>query len=330
MGSDDVVTVGPAPAPARASGTRRSPLLYRIAAVAVWAPVFALWTTTGPLPYVRGLLFVLLGACALVLTTVAAHGWDVAAFRAMPSWEAAARAAWTTGALGTVVFFESTLVGPSEGLAATATGLALSFVPSLAGLVLAAGLLARMMRVTPGDRSATLRKRLPGSAWDLWIGRALFAALVTWPILQARVTAAGPGIADSVWMLHWPAVLVLLGVVVALGLLGGAPLRERAASAALAGAGTLTALSGLVQALLGVARADIAAVSAGMSFLVTAVFTTLLGLALVTYPRDDRRAAEPNRAPFAARIAWVLFPLLTIGLMAVMFLMTLTPMTRRP
>jgi len=130
-------------------------------------------------------------------------------------------------------------------------------------------------------------------------------------------------------MLHWPAVLVLLGVVAALSLLGGASLRERAASTAVAGAGTLTSLSGLVQALVGVARADLAAVVAGMSFLVTACFITLLALALVTYPRDDRRIGDVHGGSLGARVSWVLFPLLTFVLLAITFLMILTPMTRK-
>ena len=329
MVSDDVVTTGSGQMPAQSPRPGRSPGLYRSAAIALWAIAFAAWIMARPLPYVHGLLFVLLGTSALLLTTVAFTGWRAAAFRTMPVWEAAARSAWTTGALGTVVFFESTLFGPSEGLAATATGLALSFLPALFGCVLAAVLLARMLRVVPGVRPSPDRERGAGVAWDLWLGRTLFVIVVAWPVLQARLSVADSGIGDSVWMLHWPAVLVLLGVVGVLHLLGGTSLRRRAASAALAGAGTLTSLSGLVQALLGIGRADIAAVTAGMSFVVTTPFVTLLALALVTYPGDDRRAQAAEGAPLGARIAWVVFPLLTVALMAVTLLMILTPMTRR-
>jgi len=132
-------------------------------------------------------------------------------------------------------------------------------------------------------------------------------------------------------VIYWPAVLVLLGTVLAMRLIAGANLREHGASVALAGAGTLGALAGLVRALLGMAAQDIAGVSAGISFLVTVCFTTLLGLALVTFSSDDRSRLHRGANGFVvgARIAWVVFPMLTVGLMVVVLIMILTPMTRR-
>jgi hypothetical protein len=85
-----------------------------------------------------------------------------------------------------------------------------------------------------------------------------------------------------------------------------------------------------VQALLGLAGADVTTISAGISFLVTSCFTTLIGLTLMTFPRDDR-SRQPevaSGAALASRIAWVLFPLLTVGLIAISFIMILTPMQR--
>jgi uncharacterized integral membrane protein len=205
-----------------------------------------------------------------------------------------------------------------------------SFVPSLCGCILAAGLLASMVRAAPGHQQALAPDSRAALAWDAWLGRTLFVILVAWPLLQARLSVEGPRLVDSIGLLHWPAVLVLVGAVAALRLIGGSSLRERAASAALAGAGTLTALFGLVQALLGIARAEIAAVVAGIGFMITACFATLLALALFTFPQDDRHVDGAPRAPLTARLAWVLFPLLTVGLMAVTFLIILTPMTRKP
>ena len=328
MSANDVATLD-AGRGAGSTPANRTPVAWRIAATASWVLVFALWTATLQMPYVRGFLFVLLGTCALLFTTVATAGRTMAGFLTMTVREAAARSAWTSGALGTLVFFESALLGPSEGLAAAAHKLAVSFVPSLCGCILAAGLLVSMLRAAPGHQHAHPLDTRPGVAWDAWLGRTLFVVLVAWPLLQARLSVEGPRLVDSLGMLHWPAVLVLVGTLAAMRLLGGEALRERAASAALAGAGTLTALFGLVQALLGIAHAEIAAVVAGIGFMITACFATLLALALFTYPPDDRCIDGTHRAPLATRVAWVLFPLLTIGLMAVTFLMILTPMTRR-
>jgi len=330
MGNDDLATEGAPGGTGTTTHTGRSPARYRVATVALWVLVFVLWTTTRSLPYLSGFLFVVLGASALLVTTVATVGWRATMFRTATFREAAARAAWTTGALGTVVFFECVLFGPSEGLAAGANRLASSFVSSLYGCGLAAGLLAWMLRAMPTDGRVP-RTSFAGSAWDLWLGRTLFAVLVAWPLLYARWSVVGPRLVDSMRMLHWPAVLVLIGLVAAIHLIGGAQVRERAGSAALAGAGTLTALAGLVQALLGIAGADITTISAGIGFLVTACFTTLIGLALITFPRDDRSRQRDmaNGAALATRIAWVLFPLVTVGLMAITFIMILTPMQRR-
>ncbi len=329
MNSNDVAASSAGRTPAGSVRANGLPIRFRVTTLALWALVFAAWTAMGTEPYLRSLLFVALGTSALLMTTAGAGGWRVAVLREMVGWDAAARAAWTTGTLGTVVFFECGLFGPSEGLAATATKLALSFIPSLCGGVLAAGLLALMLRARPGDQALPPRDTDSSSAWDLWLGRILFVVLIAWPFVQARLLAAGPRLADSVWLLHWPAVLVLIGTVAVIALLGGPSLRERAASAVLAGAGMLTSLLGLAQALLGMARADIEAVSAGLSFVATTCLATLLALALVTYPHDDRSVLEGHGAPLAARIAWVLFPLLTIGLMAITFIVILTPMARR-
>jgi hypothetical protein len=326
MSTDDVDTVETTQGTMGAIPVGALPVRYRVAAIGAWALVFALWTTTRHFPYLSGLLFVLLGASALLLTTIGARGWCGSILRTAPFGEAAARAAWTTGAAGTIVFFENVLLSRSQGLADAANRLALSFLPSVYGCALATALLALTLRASAADGPAPLRGNLAGSAWDLWLGRTFFASLVAWPLLQAA-SNGGARVAESVGMLHWPAVLVLLGVVVAIRLLGGAAVRERAATAALAGGGTVTALAGLVQALSGIAGANLAAVSAGISFLVTACLATLLGLALVTFPHDDR-IADDGRL-LAARVAWVLFPLVTVALMAITFLMILTPMTRK-
>ncbi len=329
MSTDDVDVVETERGRASATHAGALPVRHRVAAIAAWVLVFALWTTTRHFPYLSGLLFVLLGASALLLTTIGARGWCDSILRTPAFREAAARAAWTTGAAGTIVFFEGVLLGPSQGLGDAANRLALSFLPSFCGCALATALLALALRASASVGPSAPRDNLRGSAWDLWLGRLLFALLVAWPLLQAA-TNAGSRVAESVGIVHWPAVLVLVGVVAVIRLSGGAAVRERAATAALAAGGTVTALAGLVQALSGIAGANLAAVSAGIGFLVTACLATLLGLALVTFPRDDRNGgrARGEGNLLAARVAWVLFPLVTVALMAIAFLMILTPMTR--
>jgi hypothetical protein len=312
-----------------------------VVSIVLWVFVFVIWIATRHLPYLSALLFVLLGVSALLLTTFAASALRTSLFRAAPFWETAARAAWTTGVLGAVVFFVSVLSGPSEGLEVAATNLARSFVPSVYGFALAVGFLALAFRMatagSPTPPAVAIDEATPGregrtdSALDRWLGRSLFAVLVAWPLVQARLGVTDSSLVASIWMFYWPAVLVLLGTVLAIRVIGGKKLRERAASVVLAGAGVLCALVGLARALLGVAGQDIAGISSGISFLVTTCFTTLVGLVLVTFSMDDRGRLRHGMdgAMLAARIAWVVFPLVTVGLMVIVFIMILTPMTRR-
>ncbi len=335
MNRDDTVTAETGQGEGGAGQRVESAVLRRVISIVLWASVFALWTATRRLPYVSALLFMFLGVSALLLTTFAASALRTALPRAALFWETAARAAWATGVLGTVVFFVSVLSGPSEGLEVAATNLALSFVPSAYGFALAVGFLALAFRMAtaggPTPPASPGREGRMDSALDRWLGRALFAVLVAWPLVQARLTVTDSRLVASIWMFYWPAVLVLPGTVLALGLIGGVKLRERASSVALAGAGALCALAGLVRALLGMAGQDIAGVSSGISFLVTTCFATLVGLTLVTFAADDRNRSRHgmNGAVVAARIAWVVFPLVTVGLMVIVFIMILTPMTKR-
>ena len=323
------------------AGSGRSSVRRTLAWTGLWVLVFALFVASRHMPYVRGSLFVVLGAFALLLAAPDAGRRRAAVLRSSHFWEMAARAAWTTGALGTVVFVEGVLFGPSEGLEAAARGLAQAFLPSVVGCVLACASIAVLARVSTGAgaaRSAATDspasptgESIGGSSWRRWLGRTMFVVLVAWPLVESSWLAGVLRLTDLTWPLHWPAVLVLLGVTAALRLLGGAAVWDRAASVALVGAGTVTALVGLLQALLGVAAANLAAVSSGMSFLATTCLTTLIGSALVAFPLDDRHGQRhaSDGVTLATRIAWVLFPLIAIGATAIIVILTLTPMQRR-
>lgn len=287
--------------------------------------------------FLTRLLFVLLGASALMLTTLPDARQRVPVSRHSVLWEIGARASWTTGVVGTLVFFMSVFWGPSTGLAEAARGMALSFVPSVCGAALALGMAALAFRAAgenEGPRVEASTRPADGvfgrASVERWLGRALFAGVVAWPLLKVRLAAAGSPLESPISFLHWPAMLVLAGVVLAVQLLGGPRLWGRSATVVVAAAGTLTALVGLVRALLGLAGRDVAEVATGISFALTACFTALLGLALVTFPLDDRRRAQgeaDGRVP-AERVAWVVFPLFTLVLLAIALVLILTPMVR--
>jgi hypothetical protein len=323
----------------------------KVALVAAWVAVLVASGRFTPFLHARGLAFVFLGLAAMALTSFTFAEIRVAlrdAWAPDPDcgstrvsvlfWEAAARNAWLTGALGSVVFFVLALARPSGGLRAIATDMSLAFVPSVLGLAAAGLLLVPSLRL----RDAIEASGRAGSAvdpergspadrrtWEHLVGPLLLLSLVAWTI--SRPSSALPSPLPAPWhsLLHWPALLVVVGGTAAVLLLAGRPLARRIRSVSFAVAGATGTLIGLVQVLLGFAARDIASLSAAGSFIVTTCFISLLGTMLAAVPVEDRDAKAGGTAsyPWPSRVAWLLFPMLTTLYLLMTFVMVLTPMT---
>ena len=108
--------------------------------------------------------------------------------------------------------------------------------------------------------------------------------------------------------------------------LAGRGAARSALAPAVALAGLLAGLGGLVQALSGFAARDLGRVTAGLAFLLTGGFAGLLGLLVAARATGDGRE---RKGAVAGAIAWALLPLAALLFLAFAFAAVLTPMTAR-
>jgi len=309
-------TMSPTGKPSNGRGAQRGALLALSTLAAIASPYAT--AVTG------GLLVVLLGVALLALVPAAAPGRGSLGARRL--WEAATRAAWVSGALAAVLLFVRALGDSERGIEAIATGMALAFVPGVAGLALAS-LAAAVAFRRMGPAAAAPAPAVAPPSWDLRLGRALFLALVVW---FAWVPQSGGGdlpFAPRDWLLHGPTLLLVAGATLALVLLFGRAWKDLA-PVALALAGTLAALVGLLQALLGMARVSIALVTAGMQSVATACFVTLVAMALLAAAPAAASGDRTDGARTANSVAYALFPLVSLLLLAIAMVMVMTPMKK--
>jgi hypothetical protein len=329
----------------------RLSLALKVGLVTAWAAVLVASGRFGPFLHARGLVFLLLGCVALGFTSfTVAEIWAACRDGCAPDphrastgtsalfWEATARNAWLTGSLGSVVFFVLALTYPSGAIRVIATNMSLAFVPSILGLAVAALALVPSLKLkdamealAPGEGAVPAGTRSPvrRRAWEHSVGPVLVVALVAWTVSGLPAASASEVPAPWGFLLHWPALFVVVGGTTAVLLLAGRPLARRIRSVSFAVAGAIGTLMGLVQVLLGFAARDIAALSAAGSFVVTTCFVSLLGTMLAAVPVEDEaaKAGGTGGYPWPSRVAWLLFPMLTTLYLLGTLAMVLTPMT---
>jgi len=131
-------------------------------------------------------------------------------------------------------------------------------------------------------------------------------------------------------MLHWPAILVVLGGTIALALFMGAGAGARALTLGFAMTGLIGLLTGLIQALFGFVHTNIQEIAAAAAFLISASLFALLGLVVIAAPLEDREVMEGRRERPGglSRMFWIVFPLLTFIFLLLTFIMVITPMKK--
>jgi len=305
-----------------------------------------------------GLLYLVLGSVAAAL--MGFRGPEIAtAFRQAAGqagsaeslgrsahfWEAAARNAWILGALGSALNFTIALGTPSDGIGETSVRMIQAFLVTLYGLVLAVVCLvpavklsgkaenarrqgeARQTAETGGPARAAFRAVTP----DRIAGYVLFAAVLVLSVflLVAGLPQTGPLPIAKV-LLHWPAILVVIGGAIALALFMGAGAGARAWTLGFAMTGFVGLLTGLIQALLGFAHRNIGEIASACAFIISASAFSLLGLVAAAAPLEDREVMDGLRDKPGAlsRLFWVVFPLLTFIFLVLTFIMVVTPMTK--
>jgi len=246
-------------------------------------------------------------------------------------WEAAARNALHLGVLGTLVGFVIQICSNTGGQAGFMFALGSALLSTVYGLVLAAILSTPAVRSlwaignaqaveTVGAIGASPVVCASGGRWGHALGHVLFLALILWVLFSPA--AAGPAMPLD-WFVHWPAWLVVFGGALALGLMSGRTLKTGSLVLGFAFAGLIGSLLGVVQALQGFSQASIAAVSEGITFMISSCFAAFAGLLAIGLPLQDR--SHNRRGMSLSRVIWYGFPIVTLLLIALAILMVMVP-----
>jgi hypothetical protein len=231
---------------------------------------------------------------------------------------------WAFGVLASYVFVVYAFCRTDRAVEAVGRGMVLGLFPALLGFGLAS--LAAMRALgrpddpeQPEAGSASGRRaRLRGALAVALL--AVSTLVASWPLEKA----AGPSPRSI--LLHPPALLVLAGATLLLARIAGRGDIWSHLAPALGLAGTFGCVAGLVQALLGFLGRDISRVTAGVSFLLTSGFVSLLAMLLLARaaPRDQGGAP---RARTAHWLAWALLPLVALLHLVIAIVLVMTPMT---
>jgi len=301
--------------------------------------------------HLRGLVFVLAGSATLALASFSfpeigaafrhaagapAEGEDVR--KSLAFWEAAARNAWMTGVLGTILNFIVALCTLSGGIVDVATRMAMSFLTTIYGMVLAvvcavpAWKLGEVLRFKPaGIASETAAKSTAADAGSIRfenvIGYLLFLVIVSWMVFQPVLGVAHSNFSPFDWIIHWPSLLIVLGGTIALVLFVGGAGAGRMLAPAFAITGLIGSLAGFIQTLLGIAGRVISTVSAGITFVIASCFVAMLGMMLAGAPWEDRlvKTGRMDKPSALSRAAVYVFPLLALIFLVVALILVITP-----
>ncbi len=257
-------------------------------------------------------------------------------------WEAAARNMYMFGILGTTISFIVGLGSSEGGISGISLRMISAFQSTLYGMILGvicyvpamklSGRLDRSEGDAKGDESAPLF-RPPDTRlrFENVLGYGLVLVILGWAMVSPISSTAPEAPLQPVKVfLHWPSLLVVLGGTVVLLLFMGRDAIGRSLPLAFAFTGLIGAITGLIQTMLAVAGRSIEEVAAAMVFLLSCCFLALTGMMILGAPLEDR-ALKYRNAPsrmMSGRIAWLLFPLLTLVFLLVTFVLVITPIKK--
>jgi flagellar motor component MotA len=336
------------------NGKRPYLLLFRILVLAVLVAAIVLSGKFSGFVNVRGLLFVLIGSVTLALASFSfpeigaafkhaagAPGDRGEIRKSLAFWEAAARNAWMSGVMGTILNFIVALCTMSGGIADVATRMAQSFLATVYGTVLAvicavpAWKLGEMLRLKPAGNVPYIEaKPHPAGAGSLRfeyvLGYLLFLVAVSWTAFKPVLGIAYLKFSPFDWIIYWPSLLVVLGGTIALVLFVGGDAAGRMLTPAFAITGLIGSLMGFIQALLGIAGRIISTVSAGITFVIASCFMAMLGMMLVGAPWEDRlvKRGRMDKPSALSRAAVYGFPILALIFLVVALILVITPMKK--
>lgn len=301
-----------------------------------------------------GLAFVIVGGIALILMSFPAReivsalrGASVALgsqpenHKSIIVWESASRNFWMVGILATLIAFVMALTDSTGGIGGIAARMASALVPTVYGVILSVMCLVPAMKlresqfsipyagVTEESGKVENGAKAPLSFENI-IGYALFAAIIIWTLIRSALSSKDPILEAWEWIVYWPALLVVLGGTIVIVLFVGNSANGRTFTFGFAVTGLIGSLMGVIQVLLGFASRSIEDIAAAITLILSSCFFALLGLMLVGAPLEDRsiKASPPAKHSTLSRVVWYVFPLVTLILLVITFVLVVTPMKK--
>jgi TonB family protein len=309
-------------------------------------------------PY--GFIFVLVGGMALVmisftgaeirralLPSVGASGNDAEIRHSAYFWEAAARGFWLLGGLGSVlnlmIGFEGLKHEQVAGTHVLIDILIRCFLAMFYGILLAVICLIPRWRLMGKLQSGPLLPDTEQGEMPVFIGRAGWRFGTAFGYILFLLALALIATNFSVPMLwnmmplivHPPSLLLVVGGALALMLFSGEGSSGRNLSTSFAAMGFIGSLMGCIQVLFAIASFSmsgspqlIGEVAGGVLFVFSTCVAALLGMVLVGAPLTDGaiRAGRVAAPSAFTRVSWYGFPLLTLILVPLAFLVITSPL----
>jgi flagellar motor component MotA len=295
-----------------------------------------------------GLVFVFLGGVALslmsfdvqeIVTALKDTGRPfqptVKTRKSIIYWESASRNFWMVGVLATLVAFVVALTTSEGGIQGITTRMATSLIPTLYGAILSVICLVCALKLSTQSQLRHLEGANEGNDKTSFsldfvniVGYVLFVAIIAGTLIKADINATEPIFTAWGWVIHWPSLLIVLGGTVALVLFVGTGAGGQTLTLGFAVTGFIGSLMGCIQVLLGFSARNIEEIAAAMTFVLSSCFFALLGMMLVGAPLEDRTikgSADASHST-SSRVAWYVFPLVTLILIVVTFVLVITPM----
>jgi flagellar motor component MotA len=257
-------------------------------------------------------------------------------------WETAVRNFWMMGVLGSVISFVIALGNSEGGIFDIATRMSASYLSAVYGMILAVICSIPALKISgilntqsKEERQNVLEEsednNIPFLKFETVIGYVLFIFVLGWAIFTPIMGTVFEGpLKPQDLFLYWPSLLVVLGGTLAIALFVGNAAAGRSFTIGFALTGFLATLMGFVQAMFGFSSRGIQEVAAAITFILSACFVALLGMMLVGNPLEDRffKIGKGQKPLTLSRIAWFIFPFMTLILLFLTFVMVVTPIQK--
>jgi len=335
---------------------KRNPLQFlgRILILAILIAVVILSGRFADFMDLYGLAFVIIGGICLIFTSFTAReiasalraaggtpGFHPENQKFLIFWESASRDFWMAGVLATLISFVIALTNSEGGLEGIASRMASALIPTVYGVILSVICLVPALKLKeshpirsleesteePGKTQAGLAASL---SFENTIGYMLFVVIVAGTLIKADLTSNAPIFDAWEWVVYWPSLLVVLGGTIALVLFVGNSAKGQTFTLGFAITGLIGSLMGIIQVLLGFSSKSIQDIAAAVTFILSSCFFALLGMMLLGAPLEDRLIKNMQTAKHStlSRVAWYVFPLITLILLVITFVIVVTPMRK--